>query len=260
MSDTTKSLIGVLVIGLILSGVVGLAVVKTYSGNGAPQNVAENGGIINVYNQIKESLVGARSADPTNLDTGEWTQWNDGAFDDVEISDDLFVTGDVTFNGGIAMDSGDAFERGSYTEYVTTGGFADATTTLFCVANPNAATSTVEVILQVTAPSTSTVNLWVTTSTVSSIATPVAPNVNLNQANDTYLITAELVTSTLAYIHSGVKLLGADGGLSAGVSSTMKMGVGPSEYVCGTVGGSITGGVTGLNNTFGGSYKLIFGY
>lgn len=62
----------------------------------------QSGGAVNgVLGAIGETT-------PTNLDAGEYTTWNDGFFDDVEINDDLFVTGAASLTSLIT----DAFTQG----------------------------------------------------------------------------------------------------------------------------------------------------
>jgi len=126
MRNETKQLFGVLAIGLVLSLVAGVFVVRGYSGSA--QNVAEQGGVINVYNGSQS--LGAASSDPTYLDSGEWTKWNDGYFDDLEteddatVGDDLTVVGDSAFTGRLSWDGN--VMQGSVTslDAVTTTAYA----------------------------------------------------------------------------------------------------------------------------------------
>ena len=104
-----KHLLGVLAVGLALSLVLGLAVVRSYSVGSGPQNTTQNGDI-NVTNNYSGELqdaprmVGAvvsSLVDPNHLNAGEWTQLNDLWLDDVEIDDDLWVAGDIQTSGTV---------------------------------------------------------------------------------------------------------------------------------------------------------------
>ena len=106
----SKPLLGVFAVGLALSLVLGLAVVRSYSVGSGPQNTTQNGDI-NVTNNysgqledsgdFKAGAISNAASTPNHLDAGEWTQWNDGHFDDVELEDDLWVNGDLNVTGTV---------------------------------------------------------------------------------------------------------------------------------------------------------------
>lgn len=131
-----KALLGVFAVGLALSLVLGLAVVRSYSVGSGPQNTTQNGDI-NVTNNfsgealsvddLRVGAISGLSLTPNHLDAGEWTQWNDGQFDDVELEDDLWVAGDlnvtgtVNFVGGsVSMTGGWNFTSSSFNSNTTT--------------------------------------------------------------------------------------------------------------------------------------------
>lgn len=135
----------------------------------------------------------------------------------------------------------------TFTSYVSTGSFADATTTIFAVQNPYGATTTVDFAeLFVTGASTSTIAISVATST-SQYPSSVSVGSLINSA--------ALATSTLGYIVNGVTA-GSTGFVSAGTAAQNRIIVGPTDYIVGLVTGSITGGVTNPSNTFAGSYLI----
>lgn len=121
MNTNIKGKLGVLAIGLVLSLVLGLVAVKSFS-SFVPQNVTENGDI-NVTNyftsQQQAQNLGAitgTSLTPNYLDAGEWTQWNDGQFDDVEIEDDVWIAGDITATGTATFNGASSFSALNFKE------------------------------------------------------------------------------------------------------------------------------------------------
>lgn len=125
----SSGLLGVFAVGLALSLVLGLAVVRSYSVGSGPQNTTQNGDINVTNNYSGESQdsdpgnVGALSGaavSPTNLDAGEWTAWNDGYFDDLELNDDLWVAGDLKVTGTVNLVAGMNLSKTTFNSNTTT--------------------------------------------------------------------------------------------------------------------------------------------
>lgn len=153
---------------------------------------------------------------------------------------------------GTLPDPGSIVQNGT-AQYVSSGSCNDATTTLFAVANPFAATSTVDFTKIDITNGTTTGLFYVGTTTAptaSSLAGGVSPSL---------VAGASIATSTLAYVVNGQKGSGAEFP-SAGASSLDRIVVGPSQYVIGVINPTATGadtsGVTGNSNTFSCSYSI----
>lgn len=165
------------------------------------------------------------------------------------------VDGVAYLEGGITMDSGDAVSHGGLQTYVYSGTLADATTTLFCVANPFSTTSSIDFAeVEITGASTTTISLYVATSTV---------NVGLTTSTASIATATALIqASSVGANRTGIIQNNANTtrtGIFAG-GSVAKIFVTPSEYVCGVVGddSGSTAGVTNASNTFAGNYYLRF--
>ena len=145
---------------------------------------------------------------------------------DLTVGDDVIITGDsVSVNG---VDT--RYSRGVFT---------DASTTLMGVVNPFSATATVDFLqFDQTGVATSTFAVNCGTSTTAYTASP----------SGSLIDSATVNTSTYLTI--------ANGDMNAGTKSKASIVVGPSQYVVCGVSGAITTGITGVNNTFHGYYKI----
>lgn len=144
---------------------------------------------------------------------------------------------------------------------VTSGVFADATTTLATITNPFAATSTVDLaMLRVTGVSTTTINISVATST-----TGYAPTTAY--ATTTSVVNmAPVMANSSAYIISGTTVGSSSGFNPAAATTTgtiasqQRIQVGPSDKLVIWVedygGKGSTAGVTNAVNTFAGNYLI----
>lgn len=170
-------------------------------------------------------------------------------FTDVEITNDLLVDGQTTFTGTSTFSGVSVY--GSKQQVMSSGSFADATTTLFCVLNPFNATSTVNFAkAMISGASTSTVSLYYGTSTVSTgnSTSTVGGTLSIIQVSSLTANTTGVAFNNINNAITGVYAAG----------SVASMVVGSSQYVCGVVGedSGSTAGVTNTNNTFAGSYVL----
>jgi len=147
--------------------------------------------------------------------------------------------------------TGGSYGANSVTMRVSTGTCSAASTTLFAVANPFTATSTVVVQQIVGTGQATTSSLLVGTSTksVGLASTDVSPTL-VNSTNG-------LATTTKFYFASGVSV--GTGFTPLGSGTSAEVGVGPSEYIVGysTSTSATAGGyVAGQNCT----YKLLWYY
>jgi len=175
-----------------------------------------------------------------------------GRVDDPQASDQAFggsTSADWNVGGNLTTDG--SFDLDGLTSYVSTGTFADATTTLACEANPFSATSTADFgSLLVTGPSTTTISLYMATSSVSTGRTTstISGTLSIIQA------------ATVAANSTGIAFSGINNALTGtyAAGSVQNMIVGADEYVCVVAGdgSGATAGVTNAANTFAGSYKI----
>lgn len=122
------------------------------------------------------------------------------------------------------------------------GTFADATTTIFAVKNPNNSTTTLDYFeFNQTGVSTSTYVLTVGTSSTP-YATP----------SGTLVTSVSIATGSRAFIINGGNIMGD----SAGASSKDRIVVRPGEYIVGQVSSVYTNAFTNAVNTFDGTYKI----
>lgn len=138
---------------------------------------------------------------------------------------------------------------------ITSGSFADATTTIFAVSNPFSATSTVLCPVIQGQNGTTTIDILVGTSTSSSGLT------KNSSVSATLLNITTIATSTKFFASSGVTVGPGTGFNSAGSGTFQTIVVGPSEYLVGLATSSYAGssaigkqGITNTNNTFSGTY------
>lgn len=88
----------VAIVALLLGGVV------SAKGSQSFLNLLADKIVDRLIGQTEEVSLGAGSAtSPTYLDSGEWTRWNDGWFDDLEVEDDLYVLGDTSLTGNLSL-------------------------------------------------------------------------------------------------------------------------------------------------------------
>ena len=148
-------------------------------------------------------------------------------------------------------------------QVVSTGTFANATTTLFAVDNPFAATSTVDLaILKVTGAATTSITLNVGTSTVRRFAP--AGLANRHATSSSLINQAPVYDDDLAYLVSGAVGNVTDGYTTAttttSVTAAQRLVLGPNETIVGWIddngGFGSTAGATGGANTFAGTYLL----
>lgn len=155
-----KAIIAVAVVGVALSTVFGLAVVRTFSGNTSGTTIVnEAGGVINILGgETSESLGAFTGTLDSRLDAGEITAWNDAQFDDVVIEDSLWVDGAfryfdtltaLTVTTTLAVtDSGETFlisGGSSVWTLPTTTGLTAGTNYMFRVGGDLTTTSTIVV-------------------------------------------------------------------------------------------------------------------
>ncbi len=255
MNEIKNKALWLAVIGLGAAGIAG--VVVAYDASQGSQNII-TADTVNIYNsspssqQTGSEIIGAASnaGEATHLSTSP-------------VPTAIGGDSGVYLKGGIEADGASYFDAPVYT-YATTsnngletkvfqGSAADATTTLFCVKNPFAVTSTVQARVQITGVSTSSVKLYVApTSTSAGLA-------GVGTLDDNMLIEAAAInTSTLGYIKSGVTA-GSSGIISSGTGTFSEVMVSKSNYVCGQVTAEAsTDGVTNPLNTFAATYTLIF--
>lgn len=244
--NKTKSLAMWLVIGVL--GTAGVAgVVMALSGS-FPIGIENcNNCAFTVLNKAQEAVEGAVDG----LLGASGSRFPNGLSADSTSPVVGQVRGKSLLATGVITSTAGTLDLNGLNRRVSNGSFADATTTLFCVANPFLATSTAAARVVITSASTSSVKLYVApTSTSSGLA-------GVGTLDDNMLIEAAPVnTSSLSYISSG-----ATGGLGAFVSSgtgtMMEVIVRPGDYVCGqvTAEASVNGVINPLN-TFAGTYNL----
>lgn len=275
----------ILWVTVIVLGVAAVVVgsVKAYSG-GSVQNLTENGDIIvNNYNKSsdvgtsEDAMIGAAVASDASHLTQEPKPT---ALSYLFLSNDLEVDGTAYFDGivyaynGLSVSTDEILYQGTLGEIVTSGSFADATTTLFCTQNPFSATSTLawqQAIVSTAA--TSSFELSYVTSTSAHPTTIYGAS---------FLGTEGVVTSSALMAVSGATFTtGTTGIVVGGIDSYSTKGTGfnnahpnstswsdyimvdPNDYVCGVVTGYVTdgagkttGGITDVGNTFAGTYQL----
>ena len=131
---------------------------------------------------------------------------------------------------------------------VSTGSCVTGTSTVFAVANPFAATSTVELISLTVTGQATTSTLLVGTSTASTglSSTSVSPTL----ANMT-------ISTTTPNFTAGGNLVGSAGYVSPGANTFRAIVVGPSDFVAGQATSTATGsGAAGYTPGLTCSYKL----
>lgn len=160
--------------------------------------------------------------------------------------------------GDISIASSDYLLQGSQKFLVTSGNFADATTTLFCQSNPLSVTSTADLAsAKITGIATTSVALIMATSTQQTGLTTSTAGFGVNgggQLLNINLLTNTTVTNTV--FHGGIL---ADPKTNQTSATATRINVGPNEYVCGVVGegnGGSTAGITGAANLFAGTYSI----
>lgn len=142
---------------------------------------------------------------------------------------------------------------------VKSGSFADATTTLVSIANPFAATSTVDIsLLDITHPSTSTALFYVSTTTVASHAAATFPALPADVDVASLIDGASVATGTIGRIVNGVTVGPDASHFSAGAGSKARITVGPGQRVTVFASSALPGGFTEVTNTFQGKYVFRF--
>lgn len=140
----------------------------------------------------------------------------------------------------------------------TSGSFADATTTIFAVANPFLATSTASCPILQGQNGTTTIDILVGTSTKQYLT-------KNSDVSATLINSTLIATSTKIFLSSGITVGPGTGFNSSGTGTFPKIVVGPSEFLVGLAtssyaGSSATGkqGITNTNNTFSGTYACLW--
>ena len=180
------------------------------------------------------------NAIPSNLDDGEWTAWNDGYFDDLEIADDLLVIGDTSFTGTLSI--------GDLDTVITSGALATKATGTVFVLNPFGATSTVDLMIYtVDTPATSSMDTYCATSS--------NPNTNV-LGTQTNLINASIASNTPAHLLNDTTQDAQLASSSIGVT-VGKLLVGPGEYIsCTAIGDIDSRAILGDNSPMSGTYLI----
>ncbi len=170
------------------------------------------------------------------------------------------VSGPELSSPYFCINGGNAANAGSYCEYVQSGTFADATNTLAVITNPFNATSTIKYANITGVNSTSTIDILMGTS---SLTTAQSVSFN-NQISPTILNVATIATSTNFFAVNGVTVYGT-GANSAGTGSLTRIEIGPSErifilatstYSASSAAGN--GPAINVGNLFSGTYKIVW--
>jgi len=150
-------------------------------------------------------------------------------YDSLTLSEDLIVGDDMTIAGDINVSAGGELVNNGQYSYVSSGSCADATTTLFAVANPFSATSTVDlVIYNTTGEATSTYSLFISTSTTAYV------NKNSAEIEGARLLSrASIATSTRPYLITGGNTSTYSTSDETPTNSASRIIVGPAQYIVG---------------------------
>lgn len=179
----------------------------------------------------KDTVAGAIS--PTDVSATNFT----------EITASVGAQLATLFLGGVTADT-------SIGEQVSTGSCASATTTIFAVANPFSATSTVRLQSFKGIGNATTTLLYVGTSTAST-------GLALTNVSPTLVNAASVATSTQFITSSGITV-GSLGYLSSGSGTFPTISVGPSDYIVAFATTTATGaGAANYSGTYSSCvYKL----
>jgi len=119
-----------------------------------------------------------------------------------------------------------------------------ATSTIFAVANPFAATSTATVIVTYTTASSTLLEVGTSTRSTGITTTAISPT----------LVNSTIASSTNSAVYSGVTV-GGLGYTSAGSATFQRIGVGPNDFVVGFATDTLPGFTVGLSSC---TYKILW--
>lgn len=227
-------ILGLVALVVSVAGVASL--VRAYSG--PPPKVIVEGNYIEAASPVGEANLSGT------------TNFNDLSVDSLTVSGAI-SGGNLTGTGSLTLTG--TSTQNSLATVVSSGSLADATSTLFCVANPFAATSTVSARVNITNAGTSSWKLYVApTTTIVGLAS--------GQLVDNMLMEAALIaTSSAVYVASGVTA-GSSGFITSGGGTFSEIYALPGESICGQGildGGALTG-MTNPLNEMAGTYDLTW--
>lgn len=158
------------------------------------------------------------------------------------------VTGDIEATGDIKADDSlvvtNSLIHGDLEQKISSGSFADATTTIVAVANPFSASSTVDLV--------KLINSGVATSTY----TITCGDSLTAYANSVFNVLTSDSISTSTSFGTVTNNVSSSYGNGIGGGSVARITVGPSQYLVCKVSTVYTGAFTETTNTFAGTYLI----